>query len=157
MATRSIDRFHGKHKFICPALWRKYVQTTGQEISYKDFTQIIAEANKEIQTWVLKDPIGFQLTPQLGNIAVNKFEPKPGFKTYIHTPLGLIPNHNLHTGGKAFRIQWFHARVDHESKQPYWFFKANRTFNRALAAVLKGINAPTYNAYMQSQFLNYTK
>lgn len=153
MATRSIDKFHGKHLFICPALHRKYVKESGNDISYKDFTAILAETMKEIQKWVLAEPIGFQLAPQFGNIAVNKFKPNPKFKAYINTSIGPIQNHNLHTGGNAFRIQWFHARNDHDSRQPYWFFKANRIFNRTLASILKGNNKPIFNSYMQSQFI----
>lgn len=153
MPIRSIDKFHGKHLLICPALHRKYVRETGNKISYKEFTAILAESMKEVQKWVLSEPIGFQLTPQLGNIAVNKFKPNPKFKAYINTTLGPLTNHNLHTGGNAYRIQWFHARKDHDSRQPYWFFKAGRAFNRALASVLKGDSRPIFNSYMQSQFI----
>lgn len=157
MAVRSIDKFHGKHLFICPALHRKYVKDTGKEISYKEFTAILSGSMQEIQKWVISEPIGFQLTPQLGNITVNKFKPSSKFKTYIQTSLGPILNHNLHTGGNAYRLQWFHARKDHDSRQPYWFFKASRSFNRALASVLKGISKPIFNSYMQSQFITKSK
>jgi hypothetical protein len=157
MAKRGIDKFHGKHRLITQALHKKYIKETGNALTYSEFVTILETSMEEVQKWVLSEPIGFQLTPQLGNLAVNKFKPGAKFKTYINTSLGPVPNHNLHTGGNAYRIQWFHARKDHDSRQPYWFFKANRNFNRSLATVLKGSARPIFNSYMQSQFITKSK
>lgn len=153
MARRSIDRFHGKLLFIGKDLWRRYKKETGDRISYEEFQAIIGASMAEVQKWVLKEPIGFQLHPKLGHIAVNRFKPREDFKTYLNTSLGPVINHNLHTGGHIFKIQWFHSHTNHASRQPYWFFKANRNFNRTLAAVLKGGQSPIFNSYMQSHFI----
>lgn len=157
MPVRSIDRYHGKHLFIGQALWRKYIKETGDQISYRDFVNIVDTSIEEVKKWVLREPIGFQLHPHLGNIAVNKFMPAPDYKTYINTALGPIVNYNLHTGGYIFKLQWFHARTTHASKQPYWFFDACRSFKRALAVVLKSGKAPSFNSYMQNHFVRKLK
>ena len=153
-AKGSIGVFHGRYPFICPALWRSYKKKTGDKISYKEFKAIIAASMEEVQKWVLKEPIGFQLHPKFGNIAVNRFKPNSDFKAYLNTSLGPILNHNLHTGGHCFKIQWFHSHVTHACRQPYWFFKANRAFNRNLAATIKSGHGPQYNSYMQSHFVS---
>ena len=153
MPVRNVDMFHGKHLFIGTALWIKYKKTTGDKISYKEFQAIIASSMDEVQKWVLQEPIGFQLHPKFGNFAVNRFIPRDDYKTYINTSLGPIINHNLHTGGNIFKIQWFHSHATHACRQPYWFFKANRTFNRSLATVLTGGHSPNFNSYMQSHFI----
>ena len=47
MGPRSIDYFHGKHIFINKKLWRKYMKTTGNRITYKEFTTILSTTMKE--------------------------------------------------------------------------------------------------------------
>lgn len=152
-AKGSIDRFHGKHLFISQALWMRYKRVTGDKIPYKEFQAIIASSMEEIQKWVLREPIGFQLHTKMGNLAVNRFKPREDYKTYINTSIGPILNHNLHTGGHIFKIQWFHSHNSHACRQSYWFFKAGRAFNRNLASVLKSGQSPNFNSYMQSHFI----
>ena len=156
-ARGSIGMFHGRHPFIGKDLWRKYKRETGDRISYGDFQEIVGASMAEIQKWVLREPIGFQLHPKFGNIAINKFKPHEDYKPKLYTSIGPILNHNLHTGGNVFKVQWFHSHVSHASRQPYWFFKANRTFNRSLAAVLKSGQGPQFNSYMQSHFVSKAK
>ena len=153
MGPRNIDYFHGKHVFINRKLWTKYMKVTGKRLTYDEFKDIILETIKEIRTWVLKQPIGYQLSPKLGNISINKFKPGSDFKSYIHTSEGSFKNHNLHTYGNVYRIQWFHATDKAMTRQPFWYFKACRSFKRSLASVLKGKKAPIYNCYMQNQFI----
>jgi len=153
-AKNSIGKFHGRHPFIEKKLWKKYVKQTENPVSYEEFKLIIAASLQELQSWVLKDPIGFQFSPKLGRIAINKFKMYEGFKTFIHKKgIGRIQNHNLHSDEHAFKIQWFHSQTSHKSRMPYWFFRAERSFNRDLARVLKGGKAPEFNSFMQDHFV----
>ena len=156
-AKNSIGAFHGRHPLIRQDLWKRYMKETGQKIDYEEFKKIIAESMEEIKKWVLREPIGFQMSPKLGNIAINRFAMYKTFRAYTKTPLGSVINHNLHTGGYIFTIRWYHSEASHKSRQPYWFFKACRAFNRSLAVVLKGSERPNFNSYMQDHFINKVK
>jgi hypothetical protein len=151
-AKNSIGQFHGRYPLINHELWKKYMESTGDAITYNEFKSIIAASMSEIQRWSLKEPIGFQM-PNLGNIAVNRFKMDKDFRAYHNTEKGPIRNHNLHTGGDAFQIRWFHSSTSMKSRMPFWFFKANRTFNRTLASILKANNSPNYNSFMQDHFV----
>ena len=149
-AKGSISQFHGRYSIINKKLWAKYIKETGEDVSYEDFKLILAATMEEIKSWILREPIGFQI-PELGNIAVNRFKTNSDFKSYIgSTP---IRNYNLHTGGNAFKIQWFHSSTVLRGRIPFWFFKASRAFNRSLAVVLKANNSPSYNSFMQDHFI----
>lgn len=151
-AKNSIGDFHGRYHLISKDLWKQYQKTANTPVTYEEFKDIVASSMQEIQKWVLKEPIGFQL-PNLGNIAVNMFKPNREFKAYINTSQGPVINHNLHTGGNVYSIRWFNSSTAHKSKQPFWFFKAERKFNRALASVLKGDKSPVFNSFMQDHFI----
>lgn len=154
-AKNSISNYHGRHRFLSESLWRKYVKETESDISYADFRKIVIASMDELRKWVLKEPVGFQMSPRIGNIAINRFKPEHGsFKAFHYTKERRIPNYNLHTGGAVFKIQWFHASSTHKSRNPYWFFKASRVFNRSLAFLLKSGKSPSYNSYMQNHFIN---
>lgn len=151
-AKGSIGKFHGRYPLISVKLWKKYVKDSGSDVSYEDFKNILAESMSEIRKWVLKEPIGFQM-PGLGNVAVNRFKPKKDFKTFINTTKGPVKNHNLHTGGDAFHLRWYHSSSSYSKRMPYWFLKASRAFNRELAVVLKRGNSPNFNSFTQDHFV----
>lgn len=151
-AKNSIGQFYGRYSLVSKDLWKRYVTTTGSDVTYDQFKAITAGTFKEIQKWAMSEPIGFQM-PDLGNIAVNRFKPNKKFRNYINTPKGPIRNHNLHTGGDVFQIRWFHSSSSFKSKMPYWFFKASRAFNRSLATVLKANDSPNFNSFMQDHFI----
>ena len=149
-AKNSIGRFHGRFTFISKKLWKKYKKDTGSTITYKEFQLIISSSLGEINKWILREPIGFQL-PGIGHMAVNKFKTFGAFKCYRNGKALL--NHNLHTGGNTHRIQYFKNSRNYKTRLPYWFFKACRASNRALGKVLTSSNSPLFNSFMQDQFI----
>lgn len=153
-AKGSISKFHGRYSLIGQDLWKRYVKETGDNIEYKEFKAIIAEEIKEVKKWVMKEPIGFQI-PIMGNLAVNRYVATgPDFVSYIyHGDSTKIKNHNFHTGGYVFKIQWFRSTNSHESRFAYYFFKATREFNRDFAKLLKSGDYPNYNCYSQDHFV----
>lgn len=155
-AKNSIGKYYGRYVFFGVHLWKKYVKETGSTVSYEDFKKVFLASMEETQKWVLREPVGFRLLYQLGNIAVNRMRTYGDFVTYTRfkTSEGrAIKGHNLHTGGDTFRIQWFHTTRSHKDWVTFWFFDAERKFKRNLAKVLKSENYPLYNTYMQDQFV----
>lgn len=156
-AKGTIAKYHGRYALISRSLWKKYVKETSDKISYSDFLIIIAEEIKEVRKWVMREPIGFQL-PSMGNLAVNKFKPAGDFTAYIYNGgTTKIKNHNIHTGGCVFRLQWFRCSSSHQSRLAYWYFKATREFNRDLGKLLKTGSYPSYNCYSQDHFVKKNK
>ena len=156
-ARGTIMKYHGRQPFLGKALWKKYVKTTGNKIPYKEFMAIIEEEIKEVRKWTMREPIGFQI-PNLGNIAVNRFRPRETFVSYIYNGgKTKIKNHNLHTGGYSFKIQWFRLSNTHTSRLGYYYFVATREFNRDLGQLLKSGEYPNFNCYAQDHFLKKTK
>ena len=154
-AKNSIGKFHGRYSFINQKLWRKYMRQSGERIPYAQFKAIITASIKEQRRWILREPIGIEMPGKLGNIAINKFKTYGEFKTYLRTksPTGKpILNFNLHTGGHAFKIQWFKNTRSFTERIPFWFFDATRDFKRSLAKLIKGGSYPVYNSYMQDHF-----
>lgn len=149
-AKNSISKFHGRFTFIGKPLWKKYKKENKSNISYADFKLIISASIGEINKWVMKEPIGFQL-PGIGHMAVNKFKTFGTFKCYRNGQA--VINHNLHTGGTTYRIQYFKNSRNYKTRLPYWFFKACRTSNRTLAKVLNSETRPHFNSFMQDQFI----
>ena len=152
----SIGKFHGRYHLLSPDLWKKYKKEIGSDILYSDFKKIVLASIEETKAWVLREPIGFQLPGKNGHLAINKFKTYGDFKTYtnMRTSEGkAILNHNLHTGGNTFRIQWFKSTRRFTERIVYWHFEASRAFKRSLAAVLKGKRAPIYNTFMQDHFV----
>lgn len=156
-AKGSIGKFHGRHHILNKKLWRSYKKETGNKISWADFSAIVLESMKGIREWVVREPIGFQLPGRIGNLAINKFKTYGTFKTYIRVDGRSFLGHNLHTGGYTFRIQWFKATRKFAHRYPYWWFTAERKFNRSLAPILKSQNSPIYNTYMQDHFIKVKK
>lgn len=155
-AKGSIGKYYGRHVFMSKELWKEYVKETGSTVSYKDFKKVFVASMEETQKWVLREPVGFRLLYQLGNIAVNRMRTYGDFVTYtrLKTSEGrAIKGHNLHTGGDTFRIQWFHTTRSHKDRVTFWYLDAERKFKRALAKVLKSGTYPLYNTYMQDQFV----
>jgi hypothetical protein len=153
-AKGSIGQFHGRKTFLTLKLWRKYKRETGVDITYKEFVAIFCTTIEEVKKWILREPAGFRLPVKLGNIAVNTFKTYGTFKTYINVRHEGKPilNHNLHTGGNVYKLQWFHSTRNYNDRVPFWFFVASRDFKRNLAKVLKRGVYPNYNTYMQDQF-----
>lgn len=161
MPTRgSIGKFHGRYHLLSQDLWKKYKKESGKDISWTDFKNIILLSIEETKAWVLREPIGFQLPGKNGHIAINRFKTYGAFKTYTNTRTSsgqAILNHNLHTGGYTFRIQWFKSTRRFTDRVVYWHFEASRAFKRSLAAVLKGMRGPMYNTFMQDHFVKVVR
>lgn len=155
-ALGSVGLYHGRYPLISKKLWKKYCKDYNSTIPYKQFKEVISASFQEISKCVLKEPVGFRMPYRLGNFAVNKFRTYGEFKTYsnVKSPEGnAIRNHNLHTGGHTFRIQWFHNTRSAKERVSFWYFVAERKFKRSLATVLKSGKSPLYNTYMQDQFI----
>lgn len=155
-AKGTIGHFHGRYSLISRDLWKKYIAETGDDISYELFMGIIAEEIKEVRQWAMREPIGFQI-PNMGNIAVNKFKPADYTPYYYNGGSTKIKNHNVHTNGYVFRIQWFRCASTHKSGLPYWYFKAARAFNRELGKILNTGSYPSFNCYSQDHFVKKNK
>ena len=81
------------------------------------------------------------------------------FKTYTNTKNEgkAILNHNLHTGGYCYRLQMFLLTKAYIQRRVYWFFDAERKFDRSLAKVLKSNNYPNYNSFTQDHFIKIVR
>ena len=135
-AKGSIGKFYNRHTFVSRDLWKKYMKTTGNEISWEEFSKIIAVSMEEAKNCILKEPVGFQFPNKIGHLAVNMFKTYGEFKTYtnIKSTTGKpILNHNLHTGGYCYRLQMFLLTRAYKDRKLYWFFDAERKFDRSLA------------------------
>ena len=152
-AKNSISRFHGKYSFINKDLWKKYKKSTGSSITYKEFQTIISTSLGEINKWIMREPIGFQL-PFIGHMAINRFKTFGKFKQYRNGVA--MPNSNFHTAGNTHRIQYFKITRSFKTRLPFWFFKACRHSNRALAKVLKNDSRPLFNSFAQDHFIKKT-
>jgi hypothetical protein len=153
----SISKYRGRLPLLSQKLWKKYVKETGDEISYEEFTTIIVAEIREIKNWVLKEPIGFQMS-EIGNITINKFKPGSDYVTYLYNGgKTKIKNHNIHTGGCIFRIQWFRRSTSHKDRYAYWYFSASREFKRELGKQLKSGKYPNYNCFSQDHFVKKNK
>lgn len=144
----SCIKYKGRHNFTSKELWRKYKKESKDNITWKEFKQIVLTSNVEIKNWILKDPSGFKFPGNIGTISVNAFKPTR------NRPINgqKLQYHNLHTHGTVFKIKLFYNVRKDRDRSGCWGFDAERKLKREFAGILKSGTYPNYNNYAQDHF-----
>lgn len=137
-------------------LYNDYILSTGEDISYKQFKDIINHCNQCVLDSILSDISGFKLPYNLGYIVVTKFKgryTKPDYKNTAKYNK-VIPLLNLHSFGFIYTIKWFktsNTKGIHSNGRLYPYkLNFNRLFKRALAKKIK--EGMVYDSWQTADF-----
>lgn len=133
--------------------YKYYNKNNSYKLSRKDFSYIVSEMNKEVQSFILNEASEFLLPHRLGAITVRKSKRKVKFingKAVNTNPPNwkktlelweadpeakekkiLIKHSNLHTSGYVFKIMYARSLANFKNKSFYCFSPA-RQFKRNL-------------------------
>lgn len=98
-----------RNQILSKELWKEYVAKYNSNISFKDFSNIIKESNKEIADIVADDEQGFKLPENMGYLCVIKYKTKRKAINWADTKKygKTIYYLNLHSFGYRYHIKWF--------------------------------------------------
>ncbi|XAI97389.1 hypothetical protein [Leptolyngbya phage Lbo-JY46] len=160
-APGSKFKIGNRHPSLTKDLYNDYIKEGGENITYKEFTDIVKEANDLVIDAILEDISGFKLPYNLGYIVVNKFKgryTKPDYKNTLKYNK-TIPLLNLHSFGFIYKIAWFkttNTKGIHSNSRLFPYkLNFNRIFKRALAKKIK--EGKIYDSWQKADFYYKSK
>ncbi len=146
---------HGpRHNVVDRTLWKEYMKSTGNNVSYEMFTKIIFLSGDKIRERGVNNISGYKLSEGMGYLVTTRYKPKLGTKSLDYKKtreLGCKVFHtNFHSFGYKPRIMWLTSDLAICKHLSIYKFMPERKFSRAVAKnVLEG---KVYNEYTYDHF-----
>lgn len=135
-------------------LWKRFVDTTGTQISYALFSQIINDSLDFMRERLVHNISGFKMPEYMGYAAVTQYRPsKPKrlidwAKTREHNVK--VYHTNFHSLGYMPRINWLTAELSACKFLNVYKFIPDRKFVRGVSAQM--LDGKSYNTYDYEHF-----
>lgn len=128
-------------------MYSGYIDSLNSKDKYavrrQDFIKIAGDFNKRIVDGILGGQV-FVMPKKLGWIFIQKWKPKKirGYFQFIDWKTSVekskqIYHENPHTDGYRYKVRWQTKNSGSTRGATNYYFKATRTFSRALAKILK--------------------
>lgn len=143
MAINLTSRVPGLDLTRLPGFSQTDYKRVGAQIPYLTWKSMMLRMTELMGEAMLDDHLGFTLPVNLGMLRVVKMKPRKNaelkpmidFKHLIQT--GKVKRqHNLHSFGAVYRIEWIRLRTTQFANQGLYRFKACRPLNRRLAQLI---------------------
>lgn len=149
-------RYGKRYNPLTKDLYRDFVKTTGQELSFQRFKDIVWTVNGLIGEAVVSEEAGVELPAQLGHLVVTKYKSNKKPVDWVNSKrLGkIVPLLNLHSFGYVYHIKWFRMGCRFQNRNLY-IFHPFRDMARSVAREVKG--GKKYFKWENSDFWSTTK
>lgn len=121
-------------------LYKRFIEETKQQITYKEFTTIINTSNEVIKNICLNNTQGFKMPENLGHMAISRYKPKIGVRSIDwkrSKETGVRVYHtNFHSFGYKARISWYIDSLSKCGNLEVYKFIPERFFSREVATYI---------------------